>query len=364
MKSKKNVFFLGIVISATLCFWQDCAGIEDSPASYICRGNYEFQVNPYDTNVPAWSNMGTFEVLVNVCQWRITLHPQPVRGKKGRYVSYKQFEAVFDGDSIYEYTSTDFPTNFDASKTYATGQLVRGPVPQRLDPRIRHIWLGLASGCYFQENAQGYLPRLALPPEDTSKYDGFRLQNVNWGYLGARVYPKIPDWIVYGGAERYAPTGQITEGDPYANQTNILMTVFSHTNIGNISLPASVKVVEFHGQKPIQSTSYVVTSVENEKMAMAVNRPELTTRTIFIERRLTNQATFAQITFTMSNWPSINQSERMFTLFSKAPGSASLASQSKARLSVGLGRYLLVVAVIGPLLFLWLYQSYKLRSKS
>ena len=237
-------------------------------------------------------------------------------------------------------------------------------VPQRLDARIRHIWLGLASGCYFQKNARGYLPRLALPPEDTSKYDGFRLQNVNWGYVGARVHPEIPDWIVYGGAERYAPTGQINEDDPYAHQTNILMTVFSRTNIGDISLPASVKVVEFFERKPTQLTSYTVTSIENETMANGVTRPELSTRTIFVERRLTNQATFAPIRFGASNWPSLSQSERAYTLLSKSPTGPALGLQPKTRLSVGLVRFLVAVIVIAPLLFLWLNRSYKLRNKS
>src|ERR1043166_3917152 len=145
---------------------------------FTARGTYLHQVLHFSPQAIGWTNAGTFEVIVDDCKWSISLQPEPLLRAGQPTLIMKNLVAVFDGSSVYELQSAEPPPELQA-KPVDQAQVGNGPVPQRIDQRIQHIWLGLASGCFFKSHVPGYHPRLSMWQDDRH-HDNSRLLFADW----------------------------------------------------------------------------------------------------------------------------------------------------------------------------------------
>ena len=196
-----------LLILANITF---CADRSFAASQYTVRGEYlleVFQLGPMAP--PAWSNAGTFRVDVKDSNWRLSCQPAPFQRAQGPPLIVKDLLASFDGETIYQLYSTETPSETPRPADLPPevngtnprlAELVNGPVPQRIDQRLQHLWLGLASGSYFRNTQPGYHQRLALPPEDVNVHDNSRRVFATW--LPQPLQPGIPGQVAYLDTER------------------------------------------------------------------------------------------------------------------------------------------------------------------
>lgn len=320
--------------------------------AYTAYGDYALKTFQLGAGMPpGWTNSGSFEVQVDDCKWAISLHPNPVRTIQGPVVVVRHHLAAFDGETIYEFyapeVSFDDPKDprIPQSGSQGSGQMVNGPVPQRLDPCIQTVWLGLASGCYFGQRSPGYHQCLGLPPEDPQRHDNFRRVYVDW--LMQPAEPHIPGWVAYIGREVHP--GQ-TNGENDGH-TNLWLHVGSWTNQASLSLPREFETSTFY--ETILSTTIhcSVTSVVARATTMEFV-PRLDRPTSILDRRLTNHQPYMAIRYGLaSNWPSMQVLARVDTAV------RTHNSQSKPAKAPPTRRVVVLALFIGlsAAFFLWWY---------
>ncbi|MCL4180013.1 MAG: hypothetical protein KJ072_19980 [Verrucomicrobia bacterium] len=149
-------------------------------SAYTVAGRYAFEAPSLGAGaLEGWANQGTFEVIVDGCRWRIERQPEPMERAGGPPLIYRQFLASHDGQTIYELRATEIPPGLLTSsgappENFGHAEMENGPVPQRLDSRLQHLWLGLASHCHFAVATPGMSLGLSLPPEDSLVHDNSR----------------------------------------------------------------------------------------------------------------------------------------------------------------------------------------------
>lgn len=301
-------FFLpSVVLCVATAGMVRAAVVEDGmgKSKFIVVGTYFFETfQLYSHSPPAWNNEGTFRVVIHDCRWRISLQPKPASRLPHPPLVVKELVAVFDGTTIYEFYSVSPPPDFKG-KNVDRAQLVNGPIPQRLDQRIQHVWLGLAAGCFFRSNAPGYHPRLGLPPEDYERHDNFRLVYTDWSGPADNAW--TPSWVAARGGEAADKSAK-----PSADgETNLFLSVPSWTNLANLKVAGAFQVTEFFSKRPSVQTTCRVTSIIPDTDA-SISVPALSSETYITDRRLTSQPPHVPVQFVLNQWPSLDYSRNVF----------------------------------------------------
>lgn len=322
-------------------------------SAYTVAGRYAFEAPSLGAGAPeGWANQGTFEVTVDGCRWRIECQPEPMERPGGPPLIYRQFLASHDGQTIYELRATEIPPGFLTSsgappENYGHAEMENGPVPQRLDSRLQHLWLGLASHCHFAVATPGLSLGLSLPPEDPQVHDNSRVVRADWQLNPAR--PRLPMWVAFLGGEVYADTRRPME-------TNVFLEVLSWTNAAGLALPGSFEITTSFRGMVLERTKAWIDRLE-PVASLTDFQPKLTGTNFIVDRRLTNAPPFLAAEHLTTRWPTLEETRRAHL------GKVALQRQSSP--SRWLVWSLIAVILIGPLaaLFWWRTAGFRTPRK-
>lgn len=229
-----------------------------------------------------------FSLAVSNCLWTVR-----VEAGDQRDIRYNQ--VMYDGESMYRYTALDAATLKTGAINQGVAVIEKWDVPAEDGSFANMVWLGLASGCYFQKAETGKLAPL---------WSGNKLNKTLVGaeWESFKTSPYLPKQVAYfQGPGRFpAPYDQGWKEAEF--------TVVAFTNADGLTIPLEYTYTQFRPRQNAKDKAEVDRQYEVHVKVQAVSfikgfpvtRPAVDGITLIGEARLSDK-TAAQIVYTSTN---------------------------------------------------------------
>ncbi|MCB9913448.1 MAG: hypothetical protein H6827_10660 [Planctomycetes bacterium] len=250
---------------------------------------FEWRGSTADSGAPKVERTatGSFTIIVKGCLWRIEMHPD---GPITSYANGKRAIVTFDGTDIKEWVPAPI-TSPGQPPGIPLGTIIPGNVPQRLDPRVQAVWLGLASHCVvLPSETEGILPLLGLPPPDPDVPDIERTSRAEW--RSSDLFPGfLQEWRQY---------------TPKAAQLSTLLETTDCIDALGMNVPSQFRVTAYAFERPLFSTVCSVEEVSESPGAFV--DIALSGKTLVWDKRLIDRRPIDPVANVRTTWPTISDS--------------------------------------------------------
>lgn len=258
-------------------------------SSYALAGTCECRVSSVPPLNPGMRLRATFTVRVSGDKWWIELRPTRGEPSEDQHGWHHRMIAASDGTNIYELNLPfeDYIPK-ESDRFVGNGHVEIGPIPRRLSPFMRDLWLATASGSVFRA------PRVDAPfpwiPGGNTKAPSNKM-GIRASVAVTKAAPFIPNEVAYvrGG-----------------NGTELLMRVLARTNANGLSLPLNVRI-----QYSVAHSDIHVTEVLAAPGDLTFP-PQLRYASLLRDYRFAERLQPFELNYVASNWMSFEEGETIY----------------------------------------------------